>query len=69
MFVILMSRWKPFANIHAAGSYSTDFGKEPRVIVVEFPSLSLGSERVQQLSDHGTWGGNNTLEEDTDGYV
>ncbi|OJJ02865.1 hypothetical protein ASPVEDRAFT_700651 [Aspergillus versicolor CBS 583.65] len=36
----------------SSGSYSTDFGKEPRVIVVEFPSLSLGSERVQQLSDH-----------------
>ncbi|KAL4751437.1 hypothetical protein BDW72DRAFT_173783 [Aspergillus terricola var. indicus] len=36
----------------SAGSYSTDFGKEPRVIVVTFPSPPLGSERTQQLSDH-----------------
>ncbi|KAI9375449.1 BIG/ATPase V1 complex, subunit S1 [Aspergillus egyptiacus] len=36
----------------SSGSYSTEFGKEPQVIVVEFPLLSLGTEREQQLSDH-----------------
>ncbi|KAL4865973.1 hypothetical protein BDV12DRAFT_140660 [Aspergillus spectabilis] len=36
----------------SSGSYSTNFGKEPRVIAIEFPSLSLGLERAQQLSDH-----------------
>ncbi|KAL6233738.1 hypothetical protein BDW75DRAFT_214204 [Aspergillus navahoensis] len=36
----------------SSGSYSTDFGKEPRNLVVSFPSLPLGSERAQQLSDH-----------------
>ncbi|KAL4881398.1 BIG/ATPase V1 complex, subunit S1 [Aspergillus karnatakaensis] len=36
----------------SSGSYSTDFGTDPRVIVMEFPALSLGSERAQQLSDH-----------------
>ncbi|KAL4997225.1 BIG/ATPase V1 complex, subunit S1 [Aspergillus recurvatus] len=36
----------------SSGSYSTDFGKEPQVIIVAFPSLPLGSERAQQLSDH-----------------
>ncbi|KAL4908136.1 hypothetical protein BDW74DRAFT_97497 [Aspergillus multicolor] len=36
----------------SSGSYSTEFGNEPRIIVVEFSSLPLGSERVQQLSDN-----------------
>ncbi|KAL4974189.1 BIG/ATPase V1 complex, subunit S1 [Aspergillus desertorum] len=36
----------------SSGSYSTNFGREPRVILVKFPSLPLGSERAQQLSDH-----------------
>ncbi|KAL5340542.1 BIG/ATPase V1 complex, subunit S1 [Aspergillus crustosus] len=36
----------------SSGSYSTNFGKEPRIINIEFSSLSLGSERAQQLSDN-----------------
>ncbi|RDW60433.1 Ac45/VOA1 transmembrane domain-containing protein [Aspergillus mulundensis] len=36
----------------SSGSYSTEFGNEPRIILVEFSSLPLGSERVQQLSDN-----------------
>ncbi|KAL4788233.1 BIG/ATPase V1 complex, subunit S1 [Aspergillus varians] len=36
----------------SSGSYSTEFGEKPGVIVVELSSLALGSERVQQLSDN-----------------
>ncbi|KAL2828764.1 BIG/ATPase V1 complex, subunit S1 [Aspergillus cavernicola] len=36
----------------SSGSYPTELGKEPRVIVVEFPSPPLGSGREHQLSDH-----------------
>ncbi|KAL4797246.1 BIG/ATPase V1 complex, subunit S1 [Aspergillus venezuelensis] len=36
----------------STGSYSTDFGKAPRVIVVDFPSIAPGTQREQQLSDH-----------------
>jgi hypothetical protein len=50
----------------SAGSYSTDFGKEPRVIIVTFPSLPLGSERTQQLSDHGMCGEIDVVQDGTD---
>ncbi|PKY01265.1 BIG1-domain-containing protein [Aspergillus campestris IBT 28561] len=36
----------------SSGSYPSDFGAEPRVILVDFPNLSLGSDRAQQLSDN-----------------
>ncbi|KAL4930712.1 Ac45/VOA1 transmembrane domain-containing protein [Aspergillus undulatus] len=36
----------------SAGSYSTDFSKEPRVVVIDFPSIAPDTERDQQLSDH-----------------
>ncbi|GES63054.1 BIG1-domain-containing protein [Aspergillus terreus] len=36
----------------SSGSYPTDFGAEPRVIVVDFPVLPLGSERSQKLTDN-----------------
>ncbi|KAL3478220.1 BIG/ATPase V1 complex, subunit S1 [Aspergillus californicus] len=36
----------------SSGSYPTDFGKEPRIIMVDFPSLPLSSGREQQLADH-----------------
>ncbi|KAL4893358.1 BIG/ATPase V1 complex, subunit S1 [Aspergillus ambiguus] len=36
----------------SSGSYPADFGAEPRVIVVDFPVLPLGSGRSQQLSDN-----------------
>ncbi|KAL2807858.1 BIG/ATPase V1 complex, subunit S1 [Aspergillus granulosus] len=36
----------------STGSYTTDFGAEPRVIVVELSSLPLGSGREQQLADN-----------------
>ncbi|KAL3445703.1 BIG/ATPase V1 complex, subunit S1 [Aspergillus insuetus] len=36
----------------SSGSYPTEFGAEPRVIIVELSSLPLGSEREQQLSDN-----------------
>ncbi|KAL4935711.1 hypothetical protein BDV06DRAFT_121134 [Aspergillus oleicola] len=36
----------------SSGSYSSDFGKAPRVIVVELPSIAPNTEREQQLSDH-----------------
>ncbi|KAL2857829.1 BIG/ATPase V1 complex, subunit S1 [Aspergillus pseudoustus] len=35
-----------------SGSYTTDFGAVPRVVVVELSSLPLGFERKQQLSDN-----------------
>lgn len=38
-----------------AGSYPTSFEKGPRVISVDFPMLSLDSDRAQQLSDNGKW--------------
>lgn len=37
-----------------AGSYPSSFGDSPRVIAVDFPMLSLGSDRAQQLSDNGS---------------
>lgn len=37
-----------------AGSYPKEFEAGPRVIDIEFPMLSLGSDRAQQLSDNGT---------------
>ncbi|KKK17589.1 hypothetical protein P175DRAFT_0502656 [Aspergillus ochraceoroseus IBT 24754] len=36
----------------SSGSYPTEFGTGPRVIVVDFPSLPLGSGRQHQLSDN-----------------
>ncbi|KAF9886033.1 hypothetical protein FE257_012089 [Aspergillus nanangensis] len=36
----------------SSGSYSTDFGADPRVLLIKFPALPLGSERAQQLSDN-----------------
>ncbi|KAI9924106.1 hypothetical protein ASPWEDRAFT_38501 [Aspergillus wentii DTO 134E9] len=36
----------------ASGSYPSSFGEEPQVIAVNFPILSLGSDRAQQLSDN-----------------
>ncbi|CEN61643.1 hypothetical protein ASPCAL08295 [Aspergillus calidoustus] len=36
----------------SSGSYPTEFGAEPRVIIVELSSLPLGSEREQQLFDN-----------------
>lgn len=39
--------------ILVAGSYPSSFGDAPRVIAVDFPMLSLGSDRAQQLSDNG----------------
>ncbi|ODM17187.1 hypothetical protein SI65_07586 [Aspergillus cristatus] len=36
----------------STGSYPLSFGDAPRVIAVDFPMLSLGSDRAQQLSDN-----------------
>lgn len=36
-----------------AGSYPKSLGGSPRVITVDFPMLSLGSDRKQQLQDNG----------------
>ncbi|PYI10571.1 BIG1-domain-containing protein [Aspergillus sclerotiicarbonarius CBS 121057] len=36
----------------SSGTYSADFGEEPRVILIDFPALPLGSERKHQLSDN-----------------
>ncbi|BCR87636.1 Ac45/VOA1 transmembrane domain-containing protein [Aspergillus chevalieri] len=36
----------------STGSYPSSFGDAPRVIAVDFPMLSLGSDRAQQLSDN-----------------
>lgn len=35
------------------GSYPSSFGDGPRVVAVNFPMLTLGSGRSQQLSDNG----------------
>lgn len=37
-----------------AGSYPTSLGGPPRVITVDFPMLSLGADRGQQLQDNGS---------------
>jgi hypothetical protein len=37
----------------SASSYPSEFGPEPRIIFVDFPMLSLGADRAQQLSDNG----------------
>ncbi|KAL3463150.1 BIG/ATPase V1 complex, subunit S1 [Aspergillus heterothallicus] len=47
----------------SSGSYSVEFGAEPRVIIVELSSLPLGSGRKQQLSD------NDALLSDIIGYL
>lgn len=39
---------------YEAGEYPSQFESGPRIIDVEFPMLSLGSDRAQQLSDNGT---------------
>lgn len=44
------------ADIGVAGSYPSSFGDAPRIIAVDFPMLSLGSDRAQQLSDNGSYG-------------
>ncbi|KAE8379255.1 BIG/ATPase V1 complex, subunit S1 [Aspergillus bertholletiae] len=36
----------------ATGSYPSDFGSNPRVLLIDFPVLPLGKERAQQLSDN-----------------
>ncbi|PWY69555.1 BIG1-domain-containing protein [Aspergillus heteromorphus CBS 117.55] len=36
----------------ATGSYSPEFGAEPRIIVLDFPTLPQGSERAHQLMDN-----------------
>jgi hypothetical protein len=65
-FVALIVSHEVFVDIWIAGSYSTDFGKEPRVVVVTFPSPPLGSERTQQLSDHGMCGEIDVVQDATD---
>ncbi|GFG01822.1 protein big1 [Aspergillus udagawae] len=36
----------------SASSYPSEIGPEPRIIFVDFPMLSLGADRAQQLSDN-----------------
>ncbi|EAW11837.1 Ac45/VOA1 transmembrane domain-containing protein [Aspergillus clavatus NRRL 1] len=36
----------------SSGLYPSELGAEPRVVSVNFPMLSLGSDRAQQLSDN-----------------
>lgn len=36
-----------------AGVYPSTFHKAPHILAVNFPILSLGSERAQQLSSNG----------------
>ncbi|RAK99702.1 Ac45/VOA1 transmembrane domain-containing protein [Aspergillus ibericus CBS 121593] len=36
----------------SSGTFSADFGEEPRVILIDFPVLPLGSERKHQLLDN-----------------
>lgn len=46
--------WMAWANDSSAGTYPSTFDKAPRVIAVDFPMLSLGSDRAQRLSDNGS---------------
>lgn len=46
---------KPNTDHGIARSYPSSFESGPLVVDIEFPSLSLGSDRAQQLSENGTF--------------